>query len=132
MHARQRPAMVKTSDEMQRWSAMLAGEIASLPGVSERAMFGMRAFYRGAQIFAALPRTRGLRTANGFIFKLKGAPERVFQRVATDKRIAMGVMGGKQQWAVFQMGSDADLHDAIEWLNQAWDVSGKEQGKRKK
>src|SRR5258708_36285161 len=64
------PRFHKLPPEMQRWSALLAEELKQWPGVTTKPMFGLTSFYRGQSIFAAVPKTRALGSANSVIFKL--------------------------------------------------------------
>ena len=50
---RARPALVRTSEEMKQWSALLGAELERWPGVRTKPMFGLVGFYRGRNIFAA-------------------------------------------------------------------------------
>src|SRR5205807_9551306 len=56
------PSREAISDEMRHLSARLADELVKWPEVTARTMFGFRAFYRGALIFALLPEKRTLET----------------------------------------------------------------------
>ena len=57
-----RPKLVPVSEEMRRICEMLARELLRWPDVSMRSMFGMRAVYRGKEVFAMLPDRRALVT----------------------------------------------------------------------
>src|SRR5207245_1166852 len=65
-----RPKLHLIGEEMQQWSALLAGEVAQWPEVTLKPMFGMTACYRKATIFAAVPATRSLGAPNSVIFKI--------------------------------------------------------------
>jgi hypothetical protein len=119
-----RPQLVKTSEDMKAWSAMLGGELASWPGVSSRPMFGLTAIYRKDVIFAVLPKTRGMESGNSLAFKIPEASARMRKRLQADGRIQETVMQ-KARWFVFEMGSDADVRSALGWLNEAYEVAGR-------
>jgi hypothetical protein len=106
----ERPRMLKIDAEMQRWCAQLEEEVSSWPDVTGRAMFGMRAFYRGATIFAALPRTRAMGTPHSIILKLPKAGE----------QIALG-RGPGAHWASFALQSVDDIPGALRWIGRAYD-----------
>jgi hypothetical protein len=110
-----RPELPPVSEEMKAWSAALEAELAEWPRVSARAMFGFKALYRGKRIFAVLPRTRGTGTANSLAFKLEDAGPRVLPRLRKDLRIQMTTMQARR-WFVFDLSSDRDLKDALDWL----------------
>jgi len=54
---RKGPKMLRVSEETKQLSAMLGTELSTWPRVTTRPMFGLRGFYRGKKIFAALPVT---------------------------------------------------------------------------
>jgi len=127
-----RPKLPKVSEEMKAWSAALAAEIGGWPHVTARSFFGFTALYRKDNMFAALPRTRAMGTANSFVFKLEDAPLR--GRLAKDSRIgtmqrdalqADATRTKKARWFTFELASDTDLHDALDWLGRAYEAGGK-------
>jgi hypothetical protein len=67
-----RPSLPKVSEEMKRWSALLADEMKRWPETSVSSLFGMISVYRGDTIFALLPGTRGLDLPNAIATKLNG------------------------------------------------------------
>jgi hypothetical protein len=106
-----RPKMLKVDAETQRLSALVEADVTTWPEVTVRAMFGMRAFYRGRTIFAAGPWTRTMRTANALIVKLPKAREThaVFGR------------GPGADWATFALDSAQDVPEALRWISRAYD-----------
>ena len=117
-----RPKLPPISEEMKAWSAALEAELADWPRVSARAMFGFKALYRGKRIFAVLPRTRGMGTANSLAFKLEDAAPRVLVRLRKDSRIQTTIMQARR-WFVFELSSDRDLKDALDWLGRAYEAA---------
>lgn len=113
---RERPKMPRISEEMKQWSVMLKTEVSSWPQVSSRPMFGMQGLYRGKRIFGGLPVTRGFDTPNSVIFRFDPMPQDLEQRVMKEPRITPGKL-----WFSFEVGSTADLRDALWWLNQAYE-----------
>jgi hypothetical protein len=113
---RERPKMPRISEEMKQWSAMLKTEVSGWPQVSSRPMFGMQGLYRGKRIFGGLPVTRGFDTPNSVIFRFDSMPQDLEQRVMKESRITPG-----KRWFSFEVGSTADLRDALWWLNQAYE-----------
>ncbi len=113
-----RPKLPKVSDEMKAWSAALAGEIATWPNVNSRPMFGFSAYYRGDEIFCVLPRSRGMETANSLAFKLESMRPAALAQAKRDPRIQKADFA-KGSWFGFELSSDADLRDALEWLLRA-------------
>src|SRR5882762_7319137 len=96
---RPRPNMPPASEEMKQWSAMLGNELTTWPKVTTRPMFGLRGFYRGKKIFAALPVTRAIKNP----------------RIETESAIPSA------KWFVFELNSEADFRDALWWINQAYE-----------
>ena len=112
------PRFHKLSPDMQRWSAMLAEELQQWPGVTTKPMFGFTGFYRGKIIFAAVPKTRALGSPDSVIFKLpEGSKWRA--EAAKDTRVQQESME-THKWFPFEIGSEADLRDALLWFERAF------------
>jgi hypothetical protein len=124
-----RPNLPSISEEMKAWSAALADEVGGSPQVSTRAFFGFTALYRKGKIFALLPRTRGMGTANSLAFKLEAPIAAVRTRLDKDSRIGSTQMQ-KARWFTFELSSDADLHDALDWLGRAYEAADKRKKSR--
>ena len=106
----ERPRMLKVDPEMQRWCALLEEDVSTWPDVTGRAMFGMRAFYRGPTIFAALPRTRAMGTSHSIILKLP-----------TTRGEQLLGRGPGAHWASFALHSADDIHEALRWIGRAYE-----------
>ena len=109
---------------MKAWSAALEAEIGDWPSVQSRAFFGFTAFYRRNKIFALLPRTRGMETANSLAFKLESPTARLLAKLQRDPRVGSTPMQ-KARWFTFELAADRDLHDALNWLARAYEAAGK-------
>jgi hypothetical protein len=107
---------------MKAWSAALATEVATWPNVTSRPMFGMTALYRRRKIFAALPRTRCMDLPDSVAFKLESPGPAISAKLRRDSRIAFTDMA-KARWLSFEIRSDADLRDALEWLGRAYEAA---------
>jgi hypothetical protein len=118
---RPRPNMPPASEEMKQWSAMLCSELSTWPQVSTRPMFGLRGFYRGKKIFAALPVTRAIKNPNSLIFRLKPMPPDLLERAKKEPRIDTESAIPSAKWFVFELNSEADFRDALWWINQAYE-----------
>jgi len=127
--ASSRPKLPKVSEQMKAWSAALGSEIAGWPQVSTRSFFGFTALYRRDRIFALLPRTRGMKTANSLAFKLDLRAPAVRARLDQDPRITSTHMG-KARWFTFELSSESDLHLAVDWLGTAYEAAGKNKKSR--
>jgi len=118
---RARPRMPLASEEMKQWSAMLGNELSTLPKVTARPMFGLRGFYRGKKIFAALPVTCGIRNPNALIFRIQPMPADLLVRAEKEPRIDTENRIPSAKWFTFELHSEADFRDALWWLNQAYE-----------
>jgi len=76
---------------------------------------------RGKKIFGVLPRTRGW---NCLAFKIENPSSALCCRLDKDPRIG-GINLQKGRWFTFEISSDADLHEALDWLGHAYDAAGK-------
>jgi len=121
--------MPPVSDQMKAWSAALADEVADWPHVETRTFFGFTALYRNERIFALLPRTRAMGTPNTLAFKFESATPRVRTRLERDQRVGCTEMRAAL-WQTFELRTDSDLHDALEWLGLAYEAAGKTKGSR--
>lgn len=115
-----RPKLLRISEEMKQWSAMLEQELSTWPGVKWRPMFGFMGFYRQNRIFAGLPRTRALNTPNSIILKFDPMPATLVSRAQKDSRIDFEKEAPGARWYSFELNSAEDLRDALWWLNQAY------------
>lgn len=118
---RARPKLPPISEEMKQWSAMLGQELSGWPNVTSRPMFGLLGFYRRKKIFAALPVTRGMKTSNSLIFRIKPMPPELLQRAEKEPRIDTDDRSPGAKWFSFEVSSTADLRDTLWWLNQAYE-----------
>ena len=62
--------------------------------------------------------------ANSLAFKLENPAARLRSRLQTDSRIGSMQMD-KARWYTFEISSDRDLHDALDWLAEAYESSAK-------
>lgn len=112
--SRETPKLYKVSEELKEWAALLAGELATWPGVRSKPMFGLVSFYRKDKIFAAVPRTRALVSPHSIIFK--------FQAENAETRKARRELHGypARGWVSFELHSAKDLQAALRWLDLAY------------
>ena len=103
--------LLKVDEQMQHWCSLLETEISSWPRVLGKPMFGMTMFYRGKNIFGALPRTRAAGTKRSILIKL--SPETVKQAALVSK--------SGSGWIRFELDSRRDLSRALTFLRQAYD-----------
>jgi len=107
---------------MKAWSSALVSEISDWPDVDARSFFGFTALYRQERIFAALPRTRSINAADSFAFKLEKASPQLRARLDDDRRVGSMQMN-RSQWFTFELDSGRDLHDALDWLVEAYEAA---------
>jgi hypothetical protein len=117
------PKLLRISEEMRHWSAMLEQELRAWPRVTSRPMFGLVGFYRKGMIFAALPRTRALSTPNSLIFKFDPMAPALLRRARKDPRIDSERESPDATWYSFELNSADDLRDALWWLNRAYEAA---------
>jgi hypothetical protein len=104
---------------MKQWSALLGSELLTWPGVRTKPMFGFTSFYRGRNIFAAIPKTRAMHSASCIIFKLRRAAPRDLAKLRRDSRIGLSEKG-MAGWQSFELASSSDLKGALAWLDCAF------------
>jgi hypothetical protein len=119
----------KISEEMKAWCAALADEVGGWPQVAARSFFGFTALYRKDQMFAMLPRTRGMETPDALAFRIDAPSAMDRMRLEKDARIGSAEIE-KKRWFAFELSSDADLHDALEWLECAYKAAAKSKKSR--
>ena len=107
---------------MKAWSAALAAEVETWPAVTARPMFGFTALYRRKRIFAVVPRTRGMETPNSLAFKFPEPGRRTLALLQNEPRIRSTVLH-KSRWFTFELSSDRDLRDALDWLSRAYETA---------
>jgi hypothetical protein len=122
---RERPKFPVISEEMQHWSAMLEAEVESWPAVTCKRMFGFRFLYRRKTVFGALPYSRGLFTPSSILLKFNPMPAGLCQQAQKEPRLDTGTRMSGKGWFSFELFSDADVRDAIWWLNQAYEGARK-------
>ena len=121
---KRRAKLPPVSEQMKAWSTALASEVVDWPHVSTRSFFGFTALYRKDKMFAALPRTRAMGTPNALVFKIVETSEGVRAKLENDPRVGDMEMQ-KARWFTFELASDQDLHDALDWIGLAYDAAGK-------
>ena len=119
----QRGKLPPISEQMQAWSAALAAEFNGWPQVTQKSFFGFTALYRGKIMFGILPRTRSIFSGNSVAFRFDKMSPTTRALIEKDQRIA-AFDKNKTRWFTFQLCSDADLHDALDYLGRAFDVAG--------
>src|SRR2546421_11577370 len=114
-----RPKMPKwfgVDEEMKELSAMLEKEISDWPGVSKRTMFGYQGLYRDGVIFAALPRSRAMKSPRSLMFKFASVSPVILESAKMDSRLntVSGMSGAG--WFFFELDEPTATKDALGWL----------------
>jgi hypothetical protein len=120
---RARPRLPHVSEEMKRLAGLLEAEMLGWPNVTSRPMFGLNGIYRGANIFAVLPRTRAVEVPDSIAFRLLKRPRNIVEQLAKDKRIVASPPEAK--WITFMLESESEIHAALNWLALAYRKAGK-------
>lgn len=124
-----RPKLPLVSEEMKVWSAALASEVGGWPDVATRSFFGLTALYRQDRIFALLPRTRGMDISDSLAFKFDRPAPSVRRRLEQDSRMRSTRMQNAR-WFTFELASDTDLRDALDWLGLAYTGASRRKSSR--
>jgi hypothetical protein len=114
----ERAKLLPVSDQMKAWSSALAAELIDWPQLTQKSFFGFTALYRGKTMFGALPRTRSFQS-NCVAFRFDHANRAILARIGKDPRIA-AFDKDKKRWFLFELSSDADLHEALDYLTAAF------------
>lgn len=107
---------------MKAWSAALAAELRDWPQVSQKSFFGFTALYRDKTMFGLLPRTRSIFKGGAVAFRFEDANLSKRVRMEQDSRVS-AFDKDKTRWFTFELSSNADLHDALNYLGAAYDAA---------
>jgi hypothetical protein len=123
-----RPKMPKffpIDDEMKELSAMLEKEVSDWPGVSKRPMFGYQGLYRNGAIFAALPRSRAMKSPRALMFKFASISPALLESAKKDSRVdtVSGMSGAG--WFFFELDDASATRSALGWLGRAYEAAKK-------
>lgn len=116
----QREKLPPVSEQMKAWSAALAAEFDDWPQVVQKSFFGFTALYRGKTMFGLLPRTRSIFKGNVVAFRFDAVSRATRALIVKDQRVG-AFDKHKTRWFTFQLSSDTDLHDALQYLGRAFD-----------
>jgi hypothetical protein len=106
--AGKRPRLVPVSEEMRRICVLLAQELLRWPDVTARPMFGLRAFYRAAVVFAMLPNKRALDNPKAIAYKLPDGANK----------------GEGKKWQRYELQNEDDIANALRRLDKAYTRAG--------
>ena len=119
------PKWFPVDDEMKELSAMLEKEVSDWPGVSMRPMFGYQGLYRNGAIFAALPRSRAMKSPRSIMFKLASMSPAILDSAKKDSRVDTNSRTPGPGWFMFEMEEASATKDALGWLGRAYEAAKK-------
>ncbi len=102
--ASKRPRLLLVSEETRHICLLLEQELLRWPDVSARSMFGLRAFYREAVVFAMLPDKRALESPKAIAYKMPDDAQR----------------GEGKKWQLFELKNEDDIDHALALLDSAY------------
>jgi len=119
------PKWFPLDEEMKELSAMLEGEVSSWSGVSMKNMFGYQGLYRDGKIFAALPRSRAMKSPRALMLKFADASPIILNSLEKDPRVdtVSGMSGAR--WFFFELDEASAMKDALGWLGRAYEAAKK-------
>jgi hypothetical protein len=119
------PKFFPIDDEMKELSAMLENEISDWPGVSKKPMFGYQGLYRNGVIFAALPRSRAMKSPRSIMFKFPSVTPAILASANKDSRVdtVSGMSGAG--WFFFELDEASATREALGWLGRACEAAKK-------
>ncbi len=121
-----RPEMPKwfpIDDEMKELSAMLEKEVSDWPGVSKKPMFGYQGLYRDGVIFAALPRSRAMKSPRSIMFKFASMFPAILNAAKNDSRVDTISRVPGPGWFIFEMDEASAMQSALGWLGRAYQAA---------
>jgi hypothetical protein len=119
------PKLFLIDDEMKELSAMLEKEISDWPGVSKKPMFGFQSLYRDGVIFAALPRTRAMKSPRSIIFKFASVSPAILDSAKKDSRVDTVSSVPGPGWFAFELHEASATQGALGWLGRAYEAAKK-------
>jgi hypothetical protein len=122
---RKMPNWFPLDDEMKELSAMLEAEVSGWSGVSKKNMFGYQGLYRNGKIFAALPRSRAMKSPRALMLKFADASPTILNSLEKDPRVdtVSGMSGAR--WFFFELDEASAVKDALGWLSRAYEAAKK-------
>lgn len=121
-----KPKWFPVDDEMRALSGLLEKEVLDWPDVSERPMFGYKGLYRDGVIFAALPRSRAMKSPRSILFKFASLSPASLLSVQEDPRVDSLSGEPGAGWFVFEMENHSATQGALGWLARAYEAAKKQ------
>jgi hypothetical protein len=119
------PKWFPLDEEMKELSALLEGEVSGWPGVSKKNMFGYQGLYRNGTIFAALPRSRAMKSPRALMVKFENASPTILNSLEKDPRVDTVSGMSSARWFFFELDEASAMKEALGWLGRAYDAAKK-------
>jgi len=119
------PKWFPIDDEMKELSAMLEKEVSDWSDVSKRPMFGYQGLYRDGAIFAALPRSRAMKSPRSIMFKVASVTQATLESVNRDSRVDTVSRMPGAGWFFFELDAPSAVQGALSWLGRAYEAAKK-------
>jgi hypothetical protein len=119
------PKWFPIDDEMRELSAMLEKEVSDWSGVSKRPMFGYQGLYRDGAIFAALPRSRAMKSPRSIMFKVASVTPAILESANKDSRVDTVSRMPGAGWFFFELDAPSATQGALGWLGRAYEAAKK-------
>jgi hypothetical protein len=108
----------------------LRAELEQWPGVTVKRAFGMMLAYRGKVIFGALPDTKAIYHEDAIMLKFAEEKPALMKRIEGEPHFVPASLakgrpskGEGRKWRFFLIREDGDVHAAIEWLAEAYQLA---------
>ena len=101
---------------------MLEGEVSGWPGISKKNMFGYQGLYRNGEIFAALPRSRAMKSPRSLMLKFANASPTILNSLERDSRVDTVSGMSSARWFFFELEEASAMKDALSWLSRAYEA----------
>jgi hypothetical protein len=88
-------------------------------------MFGYQGLYRNGVIFAALPRSRAMKSPRSIMFKFASVTPAILASANKDSRVdtVSGMSGAG--WFFFELDEASAMREALGWLGRAYEAAKK-------
>jgi len=133
---RKREAMKPATERMRVLAERLRAELEQWPEVITKRSFGMILAYRGKVVFGALPDSKAISHDDAIMLKFAEEKPALLKRIDGEARFVPGTMasthraqGEGRKWRFFRIREDRDVHAAIEWLAEAYQLAQERKGK---
>jgi len=86
-------------------------------------MFGYQGLYRDGVIFAALPRSRAMKSPRSIMFKFASMFPAILNAAKNDSRVDTISRVPGPGWFIFEMDEASAMQSALGWLGRAYQAA---------